>query len=415
MPNPFLQPEEPEDAEGLENQLEGKLDSELVGMTAHSDLQNTMAAKLAGTLGLGQFAVPIKSNALGAKAVLTPVEHDPWAEATPVLHVGNPTDVGTIATGKTSKDEYKTPDGGSIDFHYDQNGLPLLAEKWSKDFSQSQELTPDKVFFPPKAKPTLHQGDADYIGKLFDTYSTGDGGSIDYHYDQAGAPLTAIKWNAGGTTTEDFTPDQLNFPPKGVPGNDYFGDNDTWGDQTETNDELEAALNEGHQAGKPIPAQWQAAYDALEPHERDAIKEYTGSSFWDINKTVLGQIEGQPSIEEHIANLDSALSKATLPEDMELWRGVRSSVWNQVQDLQPGDIWEHVPYASTSTSQSAASGFTIGPKLKIAAAKGTPGLYLAPISQHPDEHEVLLPRGMKFKVKAIDQGNKLIELEPYQP
>jgi hypothetical protein len=118
-----------------------------------------------------------------------------------------------------------------------------------------------------------------------------------------------------------------------------------------------------------------------------------------------------------IQKLDSAIGKAKLPEDKTLYRGLNGFVWNQIQDLSPGDTWTHLPFASTSTDKTVAGGFRTpkGGVLQINAPAGTPGLYVAPLSKVPNEQETILPRGMTFRIKRVDPEERIIEVEPVLP
>ena len=364
------------------------------------------------------FAGPVK---LPAGTKVTPVDHNPWAPA-PAYHVGSPTQIGPIAKNGWSQDEYATEDGGSIEFVYDKNGLPNHAVKWSKSGDPLDDFKPGEVFFPPKQKPTMHAGSPTYVGSSLDSYKTSDGGTIDYHYASNGDPELAVaqpKTNEEGDVTAPskfYQPEEVKFPEKQNP-DDASPALGLGPKQTESTGILGSMLNRG---AVSVPAQWQSAYDKLAKPEADAIGQYTGPNYYDINGFLSGRSkadEVDPLVGRWIQHMDSAFARpeSVIPEDSVLHRGLSTSVWDKYQHLQPGDTWTNLPYMSTSYDREAAKSFSNGPLAKINVPKGTPGLYVAPISQNAHEHEVILPRGMQFRVMSIDPNTRQVELTPITP
>ena len=86
------------------------------------------------------------------------------------------------------------------------------------------------------------------------------------------------------------------------------------------------------------------------------------------------------------------------------YRRVPHSVYSEVLDkLEPGDYWHHAPFASTTFVERDA-GF---PHIMFVAKKGWRGYMFGPTSEHEHEDEVLMPRGMMFKVLGRE-GNRII-------
>lgn len=416
----------------------------------NSDEAIQRAADLAGLVTMGARGVPgggLRAGA-GSGFKATPVEHDPFDitaavqkivknlqnenlgdwEMPPALHTGEPTNVGIHNSKGWSQDTYSTPDGGEIEFVYDKNGLPNHAVKWTLGPDGqlgSVDMAPDEVFFPAKAKPELHKGEPSYVGTGFDTYATAEGGSIDYHFHPNGDPNMAQLWGPGGNPLDIYEPDQVKFPRKLSGGDDqeFKPGDDDWVPESESNEELASMLNDPvARQSKIVPAEWQETYSSLQKHETEAVSRYTASDYYDINKTLLGHLSPttlepgrQAQVTGWIKSMDEALAKSRLPADTTLYRGVGPQTWNILQDLEPGDVWTSPTFTSTSIDRQAAKDFSKGPMIHILAPKGTSGLYVPPISLHPHEKEVLLPRGQQFRVKYIDPEARLIELEPLPP
>ena len=84
-------------------------------------------------------------------------------------------------------------------------------------------------------------------------------------------------------------------------------------------------------------------------------------------------------------------------------------------DLQTADTFSEPGFMSTSTHLDVARGFLGstggGMILKIHVPAGRNALDMQPYSQFADEHEFLLPRGVKLRTIGYDANADALELE----
>ncbi len=145
--------------------------------------------------------------------------------------------------------------------------------------------------------------------------------------------------------------------------------------------------------------------------EKEAIQLYTDRT---VNKAIkdylFANIDVPEEIPRIISNLDSALEKASLPEDMRLFRGVHPKTWELMQAdgryIQPGKIIDYHGFMSTSHDMSAANRYATDSELRdmekavieVLAPKGTKALAIEKHSFSPDDREILIKRETKFRV-----------------
>jgi SPP1 gp7 family putative phage head morphogenesis protein len=158
---------------------------------------------------------------------------------------------------------------------------------------------------------------------------------------------------------------------------------------------------------RPYGQRLVAEREPLTGPEEAAVGTYSGGSFLDVNRALRAG-----RTHRLVDNLDSAIGKGVIPEDLTVWRGVgHHPVLGRPGLLKPGEVLQEDAYSSTSLAMDAA--FGAGPVLKIRVPKGSKGLAMSDLSDHPDELEVLLPRGARFqvvKVSRTDYGRDVVEL-----
>jgi 8-oxo-dGTP pyrophosphatase MutT (NUDIX family) len=149
-----------------------------------------------------------------------------------------------------------------------------------------------------------------------------------------------------------------------------------------------------------------AAKSGLTSSEESAVLKYTGS-FHDTLNSALRKGDTQTYASE-VKALDSAVSKLQLQQDVTLFRGVSPGAVSKFQNsLVPGAVISDKGFVSTSTSFNTAQIFADGGMvLQIYAKKGSKAVPINGESHHPNEAEVLLPRGSQFKVLKVE-GNKI--------
>lgn len=166
--------------------------------------------------------------------------------------------------------------------------------------------------------------------------------------------------------------------------------------------------------------------EKLAASERSAIGSYTGSGYDAINSQLRasGGI-GSANTEEKIARMDEAFRKLEgVHEDVLIWRGISSykgSVTEKYKQAEVGSVIRDNGFVSSTTRKHRAESWgSGGVVLKIRWPKGAKGLWVSsegdPLSsQGSGEEELILPRGVSFKVlrrEAGFAGGVLLVVEP---
>lgn len=135
-----------------------------------------------------------------------------------------------------------------------------------------------------------------------------------------------------------------------------------------------------------------------------AYKEF-GPTVEEVNTGLRNGDLSPELMEEVVLPLDSAMAKSRLTEDTELDRGLF-----EVEDVFPGgagrdltgEEWTEPAFSSTTRDRNEAESFAYGGQnpavLRITARAGTPA-----VDMYGQEEEILLARGLTFKVTA-DRG-----------
>jgi hypothetical protein len=123
-------------------------------------------------------------------------------------------------------------------------------------------------------------------------------------------------------------------------------------------------------------------------------------------------------IRDAIELLDQALQRASLPEDMVLYRGVNPPLWEAMKSdpkyVTPGKMFPGKGFTSTTYDQATAWKYASEKAndadeiamIEVLAPKGTPALSLEAHSYSPSDKDILINRNTKFKViEARKDGN----------
>lgn len=113
-----------------------------------------------------------------------------------------------------------------------------------------------------------------------------------------------------------------------------------------------------------------------------------------------------------VESLDSAIANSTVKSDTTVYRVVGEDIYRK---LKSGDVFSDSGYVSTTTSRTAADDIKEGRTgngvfdriVEINIPKGFPGLDInKTVGPHPYSHEkeLLLPRGLSFKVLKTGKG-----------
>jgi hypothetical protein len=164
-------------------------------------------------------------------------------------------------------------------------------------------------------------------------------------------------------------------------------------------DEKYAAAQKEAEAKKPI-----TVVEELSSSIQQSIKHYTNGSYATLNAQLRS---GQPltsSQAKLAADLDTAIKKSKLTKDTVVYRKMNNPLAFLGPNPTIGTVLVDNGYISTSKKSAVWSGQV---HLVINCKKDAPAIDVQALSLHPNEAEVLLPRGSFFKIKSItNTGNK---------
>ena len=152
----------------------------------------------------------------------------------------------------------------------------------------------------------------------------------------------------------------------------------------------------------------------LTRNERKALGKYFVSGYDEINRFLSGEPKQNTKLEEKIKNMDSAIAKYNLEDDIIVYRGTDRKYY---EDLNEGDIIQEKVYYSTSLSQEVAEQFVIDRKnpshgilVEIRVPKGSNVLYIGNNGSFEFEQEMLIGRNTKYKVLEIGRDRIILEI-----
>lgn len=142
------------------------------------------------------------------------------------------------------------------------------------------------------------------------------------------------------------------------------------------------------------------------------LSSYKGSGYKQINGYLTGQTRGSPETKEAVKSIDQAFKESALTQDEVLYRGVNKPALAANAEKYVGHTIQNKAYQSTSRNPDKASHFGSGDRntdnqvlFVITAPKGTPAIHMDqfPGSDVPNEQEILLNRGTRFKVDDVQR------------
>ena len=152
----------------------------------------------------------------------------------------------------------------------------------------------------------------------------------------------------------------------------------------------------------------------LTRNERKALGKYFVSGYDEINRFLSGEPKQNTKLEEKIKNMDSAIAKYNLEDDIIVYRGTDRKYY---ENLKVNDIIEEKVYYSTSLSQEVAEQFVIDRKnpsdgilVEIRVPKGSNVLYIGNNGAFESEQEMLIARNTKYKVLEIERDRIILEI-----
>lgn len=184
-------------------------------------------------------------------------------------------------------------------------------------------------------------------------------------------------------------------------------------------------------------AKQKAVFEELNPHwaqslspaEKAAIEGYAGEHFETVNRmmrTGHAPADHEAYVQAHQVWQEGkkALAKASLPEDLVVYRGIRDV--HAALGLKPGKDLVGVTikdkaFLSTSLSAISAASFARGPEaaiLRIVAPKGSRGASVAGLTSFGSEREILFHPGSKMKITRVsrdEHGRMVLDATLYTP
>lgn len=153
--------------------------------------------------------------------------------------------------------------------------------------------------------------------------------------------------------------------------------------------------------------------------EYDYTRQYTSWHYEEINDSIRSNIDDPSSWDPRTSEIDSALSKFQLTENIVTYRGLgmgaidamipgaNTMSLSELNSAFSGAIISDPAFLSTSITQSVAQDFASSHNyiLKINVPKGKGrGAYVHSISSHPNENEFLMPRNTKLKITKVTRA-----------
>ncbi|MGW3991678.1 ADP-ribosyltransferase [Streptomyces sp. NPDC004830] len=151
-------------------------------------------------------------------------------------------------------------------------------------------------------------------------------------------------------------------------------------------------------------AYWNDHLDNLDPEARGALERYSSFYYQNIN----GQLRNvdvplERPVADLVDNMDRVMGSRPVPENIMVVRGTDVSYLNLRSPLEmQGNVYDELGYMSTSLGKDPA--FAHQPvHLHLRVPQGTPALWIDHISVNKGERELLLARGVEYKVTRVFQ------------
>lgn len=142
--------------------------------------------------------------------------------------------------------------------------------------------------------------------------------------------------------------------------------------------------------------------------EKQGVITYTGSAYYEMNKHLRG-LGKYPEYADDIKACKAALSKASLPQETIVRRG---SGYNMLRELGFSSITPETKNqviggivtdkGFVSTSPDPHGGFDSSIEYVIKLPQGSQAMYVAPISLHKGERELLINCGGKYIIEDVE-------------
>lgn len=142
--------------------------------------------------------------------------------------------------------------------------------------------------------------------------------------------------------------------------------------------------------------------------QKHALRDYTGSNYTAINKCLRGTGPCTPALEKTIKGIRGGMKPST--RDIVVYRKTNAATFGltsakQLDDMV-GKVIKDDGVVSTSIFQGTWSGQI---QMIIEAPKGSKMAWVAPISKHPHENEIVVSPGTHFEIIEVTAGSGYTE------
>jgi hypothetical protein len=148
----------------------------------------------------------------------------------------------------------------------------------------------------------------------------------------------------------------------------------------------------------------------LNDKDKDVLNFYVmDAGAYDVNYVLRGKGEATENDKRAIKDLDEALSKASLNEDVEVYRYISDE--NVFRDMKEGDVYEEKAFMSTTYDEktdreSNYADYKV--KIVLKAKKGSKALDVSKIYDEQaydgqKESEIIFARNQKMKLVRVDK------------
>jgi hypothetical protein len=209
-------------------------------------------------------------------------------------------------------------------------------------------------------------------------------------------------------------------PPRGKPQDEIARFLASKPDQRELLDRLYAAEGDRLSDHMALVSKVKAEQEYRSTEESlAAVRYYTGSGYAEVNRRM--RESGGTLEDRQFTALTASALPGMKPYHDEVWRSPTTRKanadkwWDKATVGEPMDIGNQLQSFSASANMAAQWAMKGDVLLRIAKPRG--GAYIAPVSQHDTEKEVLLPPGQKYRVvgKSVKTVNgremRVIDLE----
>lgn len=161
----------------------------------------------------------------------------------------------------------------------------------------------------------------------------------------------------------------------------------------------------------------EAAKTQMDARETEAVKNYTGAMFRDVNPALRSGKPIPKKDRRDVDHMDAVFAKSSTKEPMTVYRGVSPDV---AAKMQKGSSFKDGAFVSTTSDKSTAQSFARGggAVMEVRVPKGSKAVSVRDVSQFgKSEQEILLNRGGNYRVVDVKKATRtrpqtiVVELE----